>query len=200
MVRFLLLPDDEREFVEWAAAEHGLRPLLGDRIVAGRPQLASIDELPTELPGPPQPGQASRTAIQLLLWHPGWGVNNLEPWGAGTAKGRVAFQLTAQAASAADVPVAELIDLERTRIVCLRRSGWTRHGTMHVAALQGTARPVRLQDREVLRLLRRAERWLRTGAVQVRLPANLPYRPRIYARPQAAEWVTAGGVVYPWDA
>lgn len=131
MIRLLLLPDDEREFVAWAAAEHGLRLFLGDRMVAGQPPLVTIDELPTELPGPPRPGRAPRTAAELLFWHPGWGVNNLEPWGVDTASALVASQLTTEAAAAAGVPVAELVDLERTPVMRLRRSGWMSHGALH---------------------------------------------------------------------
>lgn len=51
--------------------------------------------------------------------------------------------------------------------------------------------PGPLQDPAVLR---RAERWLRAGAIPVWL-RDLPYHPRIYARRLAAEWVAIGGVV-----
>lgn len=81
-----------------------------------------------------------------------------------------------------------------------RRCGWTKAGELHVAALQGSARPARLQDPTVTALLRSAERWLASGAVRVELPDEVRNRPRIFARPKAYGWVRKGGVVYPWDA
>lgn len=72
-------------------------------------------------------------------------------------------------------------------------------GELRVAALQASARP-RLQDATVAAILKRAERWLVRGSVRVELPDEVRYRPRIFARPQAHEWVLSGGRVYPWDA
>jgi hypothetical protein len=48
--------------------------------------------------------------------------------------------------------------------------------------------------------LKSAERWLTRGSVRVALPDEIRYRPRIFARPRAHEWVLSGGRVYPWDA
>ena len=69
-----------------------------------------------------------------------------------------------------------------------------------MAALQGSARPARLQDPTVAAVLKSAERWLTRGAVRVELHEEVRYRPRILARPHAHDWVQSGGVVYPWDA
>ena len=95
--------------------------------------------------------------------------------------------LKTEAAQNSGVSPDDLIDFERT-------------GELHVAALQGSARPPRLQDPTVAATLKSAERWLARGAVRVELPDEVRYRPRILARPKAHDWVQKGGVVYPWDA
>lgn len=200
VARYLLLPSDEREFVEWAEEECGLRLLHSDVLVNGRPSLAGTAALPPELPPPVQPHEPSRIVRELLLWHPDWGVNDLEPWESGSALQRVAARLTLEAAQDAGVAVGDLIDSGQTRLLQLRRCGWMPDGRLHVAALGGSARPVKQQHDDVMRILRRAERWLRRGAVRVELSAGTRYRPQIHARPNAAAWVAAGGVVYPWDA
>ncbi len=200
VTRYLLLPDDEREFVEWAQSNCGLTLLRGDRLWNGEPQLASIASLPAELPTPPEPGVPPAGPAELLLWDPGWGVNDLLGWDVSSAQGRVRRHLNEAAAKPARVSVDELIDLERTRILRLRRSGWMRDGALRVAALQGSARPSRLQDKAVMRVLRAAERWMQHGATEISLPETLRSGPRVLARPVAAAYIGSGGLVYPWDA
>ncbi len=200
VTRYLLLPDDEREFVDWAQGSCGLILLGGDRLWSGEPQPAGLAGLPAELPGPPEPGVAPASALELLLWDRGWGVNNLPGWDGQSAGSRVRGHLTEAAAKPAGMSVDELIDLERTRVLRLRRSGWTWDGALRVAALQGSARPSRLQDQAVMRVLRAAERWMRHGATEISLPETFRFRPRVLARPGAAAYVGSGGVVYPWDA
>jgi hypothetical protein len=196
----LLLPDDEREFVEWARDSCGLILLHGDRLRDGQPQQADITDLPAELPGPPEPEVLLANPIELLLWDRNWHVNDLPDWDANSAQYRVSRHLAEAAAKTASVAVDEVMDLERTRILRLRRSGWTRDGALRVAALQGSARPARLQDKAVLTVLRAAQSWMRRGATEVALPETFRYRPRVLARPAAAAYIGNGGAVYPWDA
>jgi len=200
VTRYLLFPDDEREFVEWTQGNCGLTLLRGDRLWNGEPQPAGAGSLPAELPGPPEPGVPPASSIELLLWDRSWGVNNLPGWDPNSAQSRVRRHLNDAAAKPAHASIDELIDLERTRILRLRRSGWTRDGALRVAALQGSARPSRLQDKAVLRVFRAAERWMQHGATEIFLPETLRFRPRVLARPGAAAYVGNGGVVYPWDA
>lgn len=200
VTRYLLLPDDEREFVEWAQDSCGLMLLRGDLLWNGQPQHAGVMGLPAELPGPAVPGVPSANPAELLLWDRSWNVNDLPDWDVKSAQFRVRRHLSEAAAKTASVAVEDLIDLDRTRILRLRRSGWTREGALRVAALQGSARPVRFQDKAVLRVLRAAQRWMQHGAAEVALPETFPYRPRVLARPAAAAYVPNGGAVYPWDA
>jgi hypothetical protein len=136
----------------------------------------------------------------VLRAPPFWGTNDLGPWDADTAVARVMRSLNSEAAEKAGVSLDDLVDLERTRVLRLRRCGWTQSRELHVAALQGSARPARLEDPTVAAMLKSAERWLVRGAVRVELSEEVRYRPRILARPQAHRWVESGGVVYPWDA
>lgn len=199
MVRFLLLPDDERAFVEWLEKEHGLELASAVEAEAGLTRLKPLSQLPRELPGP-FGGEPSSIPRAFAFRAPDWGTNNLDPWDTESAVARVVRTLNTEAAEKAGVSPDDLIDFERTRVVRFRRCGWTRAGELHVAALQGSARPARLQDPTVAAMLKSAERWLARGAVRVELPEEVRYRPRILARPHAQDWVASGGVVYPWDA
>jgi hypothetical protein len=52
----------------------------------------------------------------------------------------------------------------------------------------------------VLSILRRGQRWMQDGSTEVALPEAFRYKPRLPARPSAADYVANGGLVYPWDA
>jgi hypothetical protein len=199
MVRFLLLPDDECSFMEWLRQEHGLELAAAAGAETGLTRLTPLSQLPTELPGPLGGGPSS-VPREFVLRAPDWGTNDLDPWDTESVVARVMRSLNAEAAGRAGMSPDDLIDFERTRVVRFRRCGWTRAGELHVAALQGSARPARLQDPTVAAMLKSAERWLARGAVRVELPKEVRYRPRILARPHAQEWVESGGVVCPWDA
>lgn len=198
MVRFLLLPDDEREFMEWAQHEHGLELSCAVETASGLAQLERCSGLPTRLPGPP--GERSSAPREFVLRHPDWGINDLDRWHVDSAADRVMRSLNSSAAGQAGVSPDGMIDFERTPVLRFRRCGWINAGELHVASLRGSARPARLQDPTVTAMLKSAERWLARGSVGVELPDEVRYRPRILARPRANEWVHAGGVVYPWDA
>jgi hypothetical protein len=200
MVRFLLLPEDEAEFLAWAQVEHGLELATSVAEASGLSRLERLTECPVALPGPPVPGSSSPVPDEFLLRRPDWGVNDLEPWEADTAVGRVMRNLNEEAAERVGVSIDNLIDFERTRVIRFRRCGWTQDGELHVAALQGSARPARLQDPTVASTLKSVQRWLVRGSVRVELAAEIRYRPRILARPRAHAWVLSGGPVYPWDA
>jgi hypothetical protein len=199
MVRFLLLPDDERAFVLWLQQEHGLEVAAAVEADTGLTRLKPMSQLPSELPGP-LGGESSSVPREFVLRAPDWGINDLDPWDTGSAVARVMRSLNSEAAQKSGVSLDGLINLERTRVVRFRRCGWIRPGELHVAALEGSARPARLQDPKVASTLKSAERWLARGAVRVELPEEVRYRPRILARPHAQVWVESGGVVYPWDA
>ncbi len=198
MVRFLLLPDDEREFMEWARDAHGLELTAAFETETGLTRLERLSRLPPELPGPL--GEKSPIPREFVLRHPDWGINDLEAWDTDSAVARVMRSLNTEAAERAGVSLDDVVNFERTRVLRFRRSGWTKARELHVAALQGSARPAAQQDTAVTALLKSAERWLSRGAVRVELPQEVRYRPRILARPQAHAWVQSGGVVYPWDA
>lgn len=198
MVRFLLLPDDEREFFEWVRQEHGLQLMAAIETKNGLTQLQRLSRLPSELPGPL--GEESSIPREFVLRDPDWGTNDLAPWDTDSAVARVMRSLNTEAAETAGVSLDDVVDFERTRVVVFRRCGWTKARELQVAALRGSARPARLQDPTVTAVLKSAERWLARGAVRVELPDEVRYRPRILARPKAHDWVQKGGVVYPWDA
>lgn len=198
MVRFLLLPDDEREFFEWLQQEHGLELTAAIETATGLTRLERLSRLPSELPG--RLGEESSIPRELVLRDPDWGINDLDPWDTDSAVARVMRSLNAEAVGTAGVSLDDVVDFERTRVLRFRRCGWMRAGELHVAVLQGSARPTRQQDPLVTALLKSAQRWLARGGVRVELPDGVHYRPRILARPRAHDWVQQGGVVYPWDA
>ncbi len=51
MVRFLLLPEDEREFLTWAQHEHGLESSAVTGTETRLARIERLSELPAELPG-----------------------------------------------------------------------------------------------------------------------------------------------------
>jgi hypothetical protein len=198
MVRFLLLPDDEREFFEWIQQEHGLELVAAVETATGLTRLERLSRLPSELPS--RLDEKSSVPREFVLRDPDWGTNDLDPWDTDSAVARVMRSLTTEVAERAGVSLDDVVDVERTRVLRFRRCGWIRERELHVAALQGSARPTPQQDPTVAALLKSAERWLARGAVRVELPNEVRYRPRILARPKAHDWVQKGGVVYPWDA
>lgn len=197
MSRFVLLPADEHELIRWVTAKHDVVASATFLDAAGDQRLDALPPLPVDLPGSAdEPGLPH----ELVLRAPGWGINDLPPWDDDSPTARVR-RVIARGSSAADPsPDDEPLDVERTRVVRLRRSSWTPTGRLRLAALQGSARPTRLQDPAVTSLLRSVERWLSRGAVRVEPPPGLVGRKRILARPEAARWVEAGGVVHPWEA
>lgn len=199
MVRFLLLAEDEREFTEWARQEHGLELAAVMETESGLFRLEPRTQPPTELPRQLS-DESAVIPTELVLRAPDWGINDLDPWDTDTAVAHVMRSLNTDAAERAGTPLDDVVSFERTRVVRFRRCGWTQAGELHVATLQGSARPARLQDPTVAAVLKSAERWLIRGSARVELPKHVRYRPRICARPQAHEWVQSGGMVYPWDA
>lgn len=199
MVRFLLLPDDERAFVDWAQQEHGLEAAATIETESGLTRLAPLSQLPTELPGPLGQGPSS-IPREFVMRAPDWGVNDLDPWDTDSAVAQVMRSLNSEAAETSGVSLDDVIDFERTRVIRFQRCGWIKAKELHVGTLKGSARPARCQDPTVAAVLKSCERWLARGAVRVELPEEVRYRPRILARPHAHRWVQAGGVVYPWDA
>jgi hypothetical protein len=193
VARYLLLPEDEAVLHEWLVQELGLVLVRGP-VVNGEPVPCPLEGFPWELPSPAMPG-GDRSQLQLIYWRQGWSANDLTPWGQESAAGRVAAKINADSGAN-----QATLDLERTRAVVLRRSGWTRLGALHVASLSGSARPTTLQDPDVAQTVRRVEQWLARGAQRVTVDPSKGHRPVIFARPEAAKWVAAGGEVWPWDA
>src|SRR4051812_4502865 len=115
MVRFLLLPDDERVFVEWLQQEHGLELVAAVEAETGLTRLKPLSQLPTELAGPL--GEPSSVPREFVLRAPDWGTNDLEPWDTESAVARVMRSLNTEAAQKAGVARDDLIDFERTRVV-----------------------------------------------------------------------------------
>lgn len=146
MVRFLVLPDDERVFTDWLHQEHGLELAAAAETATGLTRLRPLSQLPRELPGR-RGGETSSIPREFVLRAPDWGTNDLDPWDSQSTVARVMGQLNSEAADKAGVSRDDLVDFERSRVVRFRRCGWIRPGELHVAALQGSARPARLQDR-----------------------------------------------------
>lgn len=192
MARHLLLPGDEAALHQWLTEELHLVLVTGP-ILSGTPRRMTTDGFPWPLPDPPKPLDSSGPPRELLYWREGWSVNDLPAWGEGTALHRVAERLNKDAGATGD-----WLDLERTRVVRWQRCGWTSTGALQVGTVHGSARPAKVADPEVASLVRRIDRWLRAGAERVSLPESVRYRPAIFARPEAALWVAAGGEVWPW--
>jgi hypothetical protein len=200
VTRYLLLPNDEDKFLSWArqAFDLELDAVHGDE--HGLSHFERDPVLPAELPGPARPTTPSVLPTEYILRKRDWGLNDLESHDVASPVAQVLARLNADAAQQAGISPDDLISFERTRVVRFRRCGWLNDGKLHVGALQGSARPLRLQDPEVLAILRGLNRWLTRGATRVELPPEVRYRPRILARPEAQQWLLSGGVVHPWDA
>jgi hypothetical protein len=113
---------------------------------------------------------------EYILRKRDWGINDLESHDVDSPAAPVLARLNADAAQQAGISPDDLISFERTRAVRFRRCGWLNDGTLHVGALQGSARPLRLQDPDVLAILRGLNRWLTHGATRVELPLEVRYR------------------------
>ena len=86
MVRYLLLPDDEREF--WSGHR---RSTAWNSLQQSRPRpltkLERLSVLSSELPGALREG--SSIPRKFVLRDPDWGSNDLDPWDTDAAEARV---------------------------------------------------------------------------------------------------------------
>lgn len=193
-MRFAMLPGDEVAAIEELTTNWSLVLLESDALVGGKPvvvadPLAVIPaELPTESSGPPE----------FLFWRSEWGVNTLPP--DETPAGRVAETLAYDNARRLGMVDAEWLDVSRTPVIRLRRSMLRSDGSLIPGAFGAMATPTSAQPSELISLLHSIERDLaREGMrVEVRSQTSDGYQPAIFALPEAAEWIAAGGLVYPW--
>lgn len=208
-MNWLLMPADERELLNFLVEELGLVLLAHDLTEHGDPVVSDpqTDGRLGELPRQPGPSGAD---WDFNLWAPMIGPVRLlgdapEPT---DPKDRVMLRLNKEM-----TPLwRELIDSERTPVVHFGRSRWHRNGSLCPGVLGGQARPTREQPKELLALLRKIKRWLKSKGERlnpfehchVEIPVKEPPRNLnmfwVWARPAALTWVRGGGSVWPWNA
>lgn len=208
MGQFLLLPDDEVLFVRHLVDDEALVLLASDDLSDGVRPVPAFASRP--LPPPPVALQPSPEPIELIFWAEALGrVRTVAEAPAPTdASDRVARLLADEAAGG---DAGHLLDLSRSPLVRWRRCSWHPNGALCPGLLQAQARKSREQPKELLRLRERVERWMKAQGerlnpfehapadVQARQPENVRAF-ATWAFPAAAQWVRAGGCVWPWNA
>ena len=206
---YLLLPEDERELVEYLCYEIGLSLLLSDVAPNGIPSVARNPTavLPSELPDRVQVGKAQ--VAYFIFWCPSiCPVHTIAQKSATTdPKDRVSEFLTRNNAGGR---YPDVIDLSATPVIRYRRCYWQTTNRLVPGVLQ--AMPIRIPEtpNEVLQLYRKVERWLRKRGTKLNpfehcLDTPVP-QPRnlngfwVWAQPHALEWVRNNGEIWPWTA
>ena len=189
-----MLPGDEVAAIEELTTNWSLVLLESDALVDGKPVVVAQASalIPTDLP------TETSGLSEFLFWRSEWGVNTL-PLDE-TPAGRVAATLAHDNARRLGMVDAKRLDVSRTPAIRLRRSMWQSDGSLVPGALGAMATPTPRQPSELISLLHSIERSVvRKGTrVEVRSQTSDRYKPAIYAQPEAADWIAAGGLVYPW--
>lgn len=205
----LLVPADERELVAFLCRTLGARLLLSDIAPRGQPRLAddAVLALPAELPGRARLGNTEVSS--LTFWLPDCGpIRTMrdapEPR---TAHDRVARVLARDAASDR---FADVIDLERTPVLTLRRSTRMLSNRLAPGGLGSMPIGSSLIPDEVSRRHAAASRWLKRCAVKIDPFSHCPEvqtrRPQrlgllwVWVQPHAFELVQRGLEIWPWTA
>jgi hypothetical protein len=222
-MHLLALPEDEREIIRHLYEEEGLQLLLSDLLQEGSPQVAA-DPLRALVPDLPSMKRLlaavkSRAAAsdparhqvwEYLLWARSLGpIRTLaDAPAARDAVDQVALQLNREATE----QWRDLIDLTRTPVIGLRRTGWHhREDCLITGAL--TTMPVRVRDlpREVASLHSRVERHLKRHSQRLdpfetcqvyrghRLDPRQTRGWWMWAMPHAQAWLAAGGQAFVID-
>jgi hypothetical protein len=207
-MHLLALPEDEQEIIRHLCEEEGLQLLVSDLLEEGSPRVAAdpLDALASDLPsrkrllaavksGSPATDPARHQVWEYLLWARSLGpIRTLADAPARDAVDRVALQLNREATE----QWRDLIDLTRTPVIALRRTGWHHREDCLIAGALTTMR-VRVRDlpREVAVLHSRVERHLKRHSQ--RLDPRQTRGWWMWAMPQAQAWLAAGGQAFVID-
>jgi hypothetical protein len=219
-MHLLALPKDEQEIIRHLCEEEGLQLLLSDLLHEDSPQVAAdpLDALDPDLPsmkrllaavksGAAASDPARHQVWEYLLWARSLGpIRTLaDAPAAQDARDRVALQLTREATE----QWRDLIDLSRTPVIGLRRTGWHHREDCLIAGALTTMRTrVRDLPREVASLHSRVERHLQRRSRRLdpfdtcRVYTGPRLDPRqtrgwwMWAMPQAQAWLAAGGQAF----
>ena len=207
----LLAPADEKDLSIFLIETFGARLLVSDVTSHGEPRLAgdALAALPGSLPGPVFPGD--RALRTLIFWLPYAGpVRTLADARTPDApRDRVARRISADAADAAGVRPADLVDLEKTPVLILKRS--TALGPHRLAPGAFAAMPVKATalPAEVRAAYGKTQRWLRKRAIKAdpfehcaevrsRRPDSIGAL-WCWVQPEAWRLVQAGAEIWPWS-
>jgi hypothetical protein len=222
-MHLLALPEDEQEIIRHLCEEEGLQLLLSDPLQEGSPRVAAdpLHALVPDLPsrkrltaavasGAPATDPARHQVWEYLLWARSLGpIRTLaDAPAARDPVDRVAHQLNREVTE----QWPDLIDLTRTPVIGLRRTGWHHREDCLIAGALSTMR-VRVRDlpREVASLHSRVERHLKRRSrrldpfdtCQVYTGSRLdPRQTRgwwMWAMPQAQAWLAGGGQAFVID-
>jgi hypothetical protein len=208
-VSYLLVTDDERDLTAFLCGELGAKLLLTDVVAAGVPEVADdpLSALPSELPAAATYG--SKEVRSFIFWLPNVGpVKTLSNAPAATNAGdRIARLLTQDAAAG---QFADVIDLERTPVLRLRRSHWHAQNRLAPGNLGSMPTTSQTIPPEVKRLHSRALRWLKKRGVKMDPFAHCAQvrdrRPEqlgplwVWVQPNAKTLVEQGTEIWPWSA
>lgn len=211
---YLLLPDDERELVDYLTRTLGMSLLLDDlaprRFITGPrvPHTAQrpLEAIPTDLPRRPL---MPTDVYSFLFWRPDLGslIGFADKGRPDDPKSRVGFQLS----TAGERDWRDRIDQDRSPLIRYQRSAWREEGHLSPGLLQGMAEITRLWPSALVTLHASIERWMRKGALKIDAFDYCDHRPTplprnraafvVWARPEAADWLASGvGRVWPWTA
>ena len=222
-MHLLALPEDEQEIIRHLCEEEGLQLLLSDLLQEGSPRVAAepLDALASDLPSRKRLRAAVTPGVggtdptyqpvwEYLLWASSLGpIRTLaDATAAREPADRVAHQLNHEATE----QWHDLIDLTRTPVIGLRRTGWHHREDCLIAGALTTMH-VRVRDlpREVASLHSRVERHLKRRSrrldpfdtCQVYTGSRLDSRQTrgwwMWAMPQAQAWLAAGGQAFVID-
>ena len=222
-MHLLALPEDEQQIIRHLCEQEGLQLLLSNLLAEGSPRVAAdpLRALLPELPSSKQmlaavkagaaPSDPARQQVwEYLLWAPSLGpIRTLADAPAPRdAVDRVALQLNREATQ----QWRDLIDLARTPVLSLRRTGWhSREECLIAGAVTTLCVRVRDLPREVVSLHSRVERYLKRHSQRLdpfetcQLYTGPRLDPRqtrgwwMWAMPQAQAWLAAGGQAFVID-
>lgn len=189
-VNWLLLPDDEALLVEYMSQELGLVQISGEGW--------NRDGLP---------GAHGEQPWEIVWWARDLGpilrMGDAPP--PTDAHDRVLMHLNQEADPEG---WRNLLDTRATPIITFHRSNWNENACLNPGRLGAMSIPVKQQPKELIRLLRRIERWLEADGEKVnpfRHTINTPVAEperlgalTAWARPHALAWIREGGKVWPW--
>lgn len=210
-MRYLLFPTEEESLFRYLTSDLRLVPL--------NPENGQVPDVPTAIPHKDdwKRGGRKEEIFERIFWASE--IGGIRRLGDAPSHGDPADRVTLLINKDADPDWRKLVDTARTPVIRWVRPRWywTDRSCIIPGRLGAMSTPIKNHPPDLMRLVRRIERYLKKGGERLNcwdVLGDRPFldqgkatnRPKSVAAywvsvwPLGMEWVKNGGLLYPWDA